>query len=218
MKNVIILGAGGFASEIIDTIEELNKTNEEINVMGFVYENASPGVGPYGFPILGDFDYLEKLDLSEIFFICAVGTPELKKQLVDRVKLMRGKFLTIIHPRAYVSKGTKIGEGCIIQSHCILVGVDVVLGDFVIFNDNVAIGHAAKIGNYTHINPNVNISGEAELGAMVFVGVKATILKAKIGDGAVIGACALITKDVPPNVMAKGIPAVYSEKTEKRYK
>lgn len=218
MKNVIILGAGGFASEIIDTIEELNKTNEKINVMGFVYENAIPSIGPYGFPILGDFDYLKKLDLSEIFFVCAVGTTELKKQLVDRAQLMRGKFLTIIHPRAFVSKGTKLGEGCIIQSQCILNGIDIELGDFVTVNNRVSIGHAAKVGKYTHINPDVDISGEAELGDMVFVGVKATILKAKIGEGAVIGACALITKDVPPNVMAKGIPAAYSEKTKRRYK
>jgi hypothetical protein len=95
-----MLGAGGFASEVIDTIEELNKTNEKINIMGFVYENAIPRIGPYGFPILGDFDYLKKLDLSEIFFVCAIGTPEIKKQLVNRAKQMGRKFLTIIHPKA----------------------------------------------------------------------------------------------------------------------
>ena len=46
---------------------------------------------------------------------------------------------------------------------------------------------------------------------------RATVLPVKIGDGAVIGACALITKDVPPNMMAKGIPAKYYEMDRKEY-
>lgn len=111
-----------------------------------------------------------------------------------------------------------MGEGCIIQGNCILMGHNIVLKDFVTINDNVAIGEGSVIGNYCHINPNVNISGETIIEDNVFIGVKATILKAKLGEGSVIGACALITKEVPPNMMAKGIPAVYSEKTSKRYK
>ena len=64
---------------------------------------------------------------------------------------------------------------------------------------------------------SVNIAGGARIGNEVFIGIKATILTSTIGDGAIIGACALITKDVPSNVVAKGIPARYSKMDEKEY-
>ena len=38
---------------------------------------------------------------------------------------------------------------------------------------------------------------------------------ARIGDGAVIETCALVTKDVPPNMMVKGMPAKHYEIDEK---
>ncbi|KQC07035.1 MAG: hypothetical protein APR62_07145 [Smithella sp. SDB] len=44
-----------------------------------------------------------------------------------------------------------------------------------------------------------------------------TVLTSRIGDGAVIGTCVLITKDVPPNMMAKGMPSKFYEMDEKKY-
>jgi acetyltransferase-like isoleucine patch superfamily enzyme len=67
------------------------------------------------------------------------------------------------------------------------------------------------------MNPHVVISGGTVIGDDVFIGLRATVLPAKIGDGAVIGACALITKDVPPNMMAKGMPAKHYEMDRKEY-
>jgi acetyltransferase-like isoleucine patch superfamily enzyme len=44
----------------------------------------------------------------------------------------------------------------------------------------------------------------------VFIGLRATVLTCRIGNGAVINACALVTKDVPPDTIAKGMPARFS--------
>jgi len=229
MKKLIILGGGGFASEIAETIEQINQASGSVGdvfqIVGFVYDGAENDKDTenwqeslYHLRILGEFDILESMDLFDVDFVCAVSTPEIKKKLVKKIKSLGGKFATLIHPKTILSPKTVMGEGCIIQSNCILTGYGIVLGDFVTLNDNVAIGHRAKVGSFTHINPNTNVSGEAEIGEDVFVGVKATILKAKIGNGAVIGACALVTKDVPDNLMAKGIPAVLFEKSSKRYR
>ncbi|MEM3000927.1 MAG: hypothetical protein QXP41_01870 [Candidatus Nitrosocaldus sp.] len=43
-----------------------------------------------------------------------------------------------------------------------------------------------------------------------FIGVKATIMRVKIGKNCIIGACSLINKDIPDNSKAKGIPATYT--------
>ncbi len=136
--------------------------------------------------------------------------------MVEEVKKMGGKFISVIHPNAHVSRWAKIGEGAIIQAHCMIMP-EMEIGDFFTTNDDVRIGHDTIIGDFVHINPSVNIAGGSIIGDDVFIGVKATILTCKVGDGAIIGACSLVTKDVPPNVIAKGIPAKYFEMDEKKY-
>jgi len=50
--------------------------------------------------------------------------------------------------------------------------------------------------------------GEVRIGNDVWIGARATILSGvKIGDGAVVAACALVTKDVPPYAIVGGVPA-----------
>jgi len=136
--------------------------------------------------------------------------------MVEEAKKMGGKFMSVIHPTVTLSKWAKMGEGAIMQRFCIVMP-DAVIGDFFISNGFVGIGHDAVIGDYVHMNPHVVISGGTEIGNDVFIGLRATVLTCRIGDGAVIGACALITKDVPPNMMAKGMPAKFYEMDEKKY-
>jgi acetyltransferase-like isoleucine patch superfamily enzyme len=64
------------------------------------------------------------------------------------------------------------------------------------------------IGRGCVLNPTVNISGGVELGSAVLVGTGAQILQyVKIGDGAVIGAGAVVNKDVNAETTVVGIPA-----------
>lgn len=50
--------------------------------------------------------------------------------------------------------------------------------------------------------------GQTEIGSDVWIGYGATILSGvTIGDGAVIGACSLVTDDIPPYAIAAGNPA-----------
>lgn len=128
----------------------------------------------------------------------------------EKVIMLGGKLISIIHPSVKVSKWAGIGEGAIMQKFCIVMP-DVVIGDFFISNGFVGIGHDAVIGDYVHMNPHVVISGET------VIGLRATVLTSRIGDGVVIGACALITKDVPPNMMAKVMPAKFYAMDEKKY-
>jgi sugar O-acyltransferase (sialic acid O-acetyltransferase NeuD family) len=151
-----------------------------------------------------------------VLLVSAVGTSVLRRKLVQEAKKMGGQFISIIHPTALVSKWEQIGEGAIIQRFCAITS-EMKVGKYFACNSLVSIGHDTVIGDYVHINPSVNIAGGSIIGNDVFIGVKATILKAKIGDGAVIGACALITKDVPPKVLAKGIPAKFFEMDKKKY-
>lgn len=220
MQKVIVLGAGGFAREILETISEINShTDNSIEVLGFLEQGATRNSGKSvrNLPIFGDMDYLKEVDLKNVKLVAAIGRSVWRQNAVVSAKEYGAKFINIYHPNSFISKWNIIGEGAIIQSQCILQ-CDIKIGSFFVANDNVAIGHDTIIGDYVHINPNVNIAGGTIIGNDVFIGVKATILTSKIGAGSIIGACALVTKDVPENIIAKGIPAKYYDMTdEKKY-
>jgi len=219
MKKVIMLGGGGFAREVLDTIDTINAhTDDAISPIGFVYDGGSKDAGKliYDIPVLGEISYLKQIDLSEVYLVAAVGRPVWRRKMVEEAKMLGGRFMSIIHPTVNLNRYARVGEGAIMQRFC-NIQPDVVIGNYFCSSGFVGVGHDTVIGDYVQINPHVVITGGSVIGNDVFIGVRATILKTRIGEGAVIGACALITKDVPPNMMAKGIPAKYSAMDEKKY-
>jgi maltose O-acetyltransferase len=95
----------------------------------------------------------------------------------------------------------------------------ITLGDRCAIGPNVqfiATGHPVRPEDRFHPAPEgafppfniINTSGAITLGREVWVGAGAIILQGvTIGDGAVIGAGSVVTKSVPPRVVAVGNPA-----------
>jgi serine O-acetyltransferase len=82
--------------------------------------------------------------------------------------------------------------------------------------NGIVIHIDAKIGNYCNLGQQVTIGvggrgekrGTPKLGNRVFVGPGAKIFGAiTIGNDVAIGANAVVTKDLPDNAVAVGIPA-----------
>ena len=78
--------------------------------------------------------------------------------------------------------------------------------------DNVQIGHQTVIATLNHdLNPEKRwnmIAAPVKIGNNVWIGSHATILAGvTIGDNSVVAAGAVVTKDVPPNVVVGGVPA-----------
>lgn len=199
---ILILGAGGLAREIAEVILCENKDQE----LAF-FDNVTEKL----MILWRDKELKVFKDLKEVpknyKFIVGVGSPRGKKILVEKA-LAQG-----LTPRkTFVSAGSKIysawaGKGGFIGAGCVIT-TNVVIKDYCVINISNTIGHDAVINDYCTINPQSSISGNVELGEGVFVGVGATILeKLKIVDDAVIGAKALVTKNIEKAGTYVGIPA-----------
>ncbi|MDB5457241.1 MAG: perB, partial [Caulobacter sp.] len=83
-----------------------------------------------------------------------------------------------------------------------------VVGDLAILNTRSSVDHDGVIGSAAHIGPGCALAGGVTVGEEAFLGVGVSVTPGRtIGAGAVIGAGAAVVRDVPPRVVAIGVPA-----------
>lgn len=204
MKDIVIIGAGGFGREVLWLIEEINLKEKIWNFIGFVDDYTPVGEVISGYPVLGSIEWLKNQSLG---VVCAVGDPLTKKKILNKLVQSNNYYPILIHPETRKSNRVDIGEGTIICAGCIIT-VDISIGSHVIINLDCTIGHDALISNYSTILPSVNVSGNVHIDECVSIGTGSQIIqKVSIGKNSIIGAGSVVTKDIPKNVVAVGIPA-----------
>ena len=74
MEKIVIIGAGGFAREVLDVINAVNQKKPQYDVLGYIVDPqyGSPGTVVNEKPILGGFDWLQKR-AKDMLAICGVG-------------------------------------------------------------------------------------------------------------------------------------------------
>jgi len=204
---VVIIGAGGFAREVLDVFDAINAVETRFKVLGFIVDPQYGRAGEYvnGKPILGGFDWLAK-KAQDVKAICSVGASEHRFGLVKRAEETGVRFCSAVHPRAVLTTWVKIGYGSVITAGCILTN-QIQIGNHVHINLNCTVGHDAVIEDFVTLAPGVNISGRVVLQQGCYVGTGANIIEDReIGAWSIVGAGATIVKDVPGNVTVVGSP------------
>ncbi len=112
--------------------------------------------------------------------------------------------LTKPNPKVIIGNDTVIGRHCMITAkHLIRIGNNVLMGAYV-----QVIDHNHGIKRQTVVREQVAEIGEVIIEDDVWIGAGAKILSGvSIGNGAVIGANAVVTCDIPPYAIAVGVPA-----------
>jgi sugar O-acyltransferase (sialic acid O-acetyltransferase NeuD family) len=207
MKDIVIIGAGGFGREVAWLIEDINKEKKEWNIVGFVDDNESiQGKEINDYKVVGNVEWLKQQELN---VVNAIGDPIIKKKVMNRLENSKNIYPVLMHPNVICSDRVNIGEGSIICAGTIIT-VNIEIGRHVIINLDCTIGHDAVLGDYSTILPSVNISGAVTIEECVNVGTGSAIIQGvTVGENTVIGAgaVAVVVKDLPENCTAVGIPA-----------
>lgn len=114
-----------------------------------------------------------------------------------------------IGPFVEIQKNVKIGKNSRIQSHSFICeGVEI--------SNNCFISHGTTFTNDKFDSPDIKswILRKTFVGNNVRIGSNSTILPVKIGNNSIIGAGAVVTKNVPANCIVAGNPAKIIRKSE----
>jgi sugar O-acyltransferase (sialic acid O-acetyltransferase NeuD family) len=207
LKDLYIIGAGGFGREVAWLVERINDVIPTWNLKGFIDDNTSlHGNLEDGYSVVGDCAYLASIP-QETWAVCAVGAAKVRKKIIEKLKRSNLKFATLIDPSVMLSKRVSIGEGSIICAGTIIT-VDISIGEHVIINLDCTIGHDDIIRDFVTLYPSVNVSGNVIVGECTELGTGMQIIQGKnIGKESIVGAGAVVIRDIPEKCTAVGSPA-----------
>lgn len=207
MKDIVIVGAGGFGREVKTIIDTLNAKEQKYNFLGFYDDGVEKGLLINGFPVLGSLSELNSTK-KELLVVLGIGNPIIKSKIINSLTNQLLHFPTLIHPSVYISNDdVTILEGCVICAGTIIT-CNIKIGKFVTLNLMCTVGHDTIIDDYASFMPSVNISGEVHIEEKVYVGTGAKIInQLTIGNSTIVGAGAVVSKSLPKFCTAVGIPA-----------
>lgn len=208
MRELYIIGAGGFGRETAWLAERINRKGQAWKIRGFIDDNESLwGTVCGGYPVFGGLEYLQELN-REVWCVCAVGNAAVRKKIIGRLnKADHIRFATLTDPKVDMSGRISVGEGSIICAGNIIT-VDVCIGRHNIINLDCTVGHDVVLDDFVTLYPSVNVSGQVGIGQCTEVGTGANIIQGKrIGERTVIGAGAVVINDIGNDCTAVGSPA-----------
>ena len=203
---MLIVGAKGLAKELLQIITESGKDQSL-----YFYDDVSldlPKVLYGRYEVFSNTEQVRSLFNLDSRFILGLGQPHLRKQLNQKFEDLGGQLTSTISKEAYASKeDVSLREGANLMAG-VKISNGVKIGKALLAYYDVIITHDVKIGDFVELSPGCKLLGRVTIEDNVHVGTAAIILPNIIlGARAVIGAGAVVTKDVKPDTVVIGNPA-----------
>lgn len=203
LDEVFIIGAGGFAAEITEYIEDNNKKlNNKIKILGY-FDIDDKQYTKYNFssPFLGDERQYSFKDTDKI--IIAIGNLDLRKKVIKYFSNINCNFYNFVHHTCMISQKAQIKEGNIFCPN-IIVGPNAKIDKFNVFNYNVSLPHDVEILENNIFSPYVQLTGFVKIGSNNLFGTQVVITpNIKIGDNNRVQALSLIDRNLKNGQLVK---------------
>ena len=204
-KSLLIVGAGPMGR--VAYSYAMDAFSYSIEAKGFLDSRTHVLDDFAGYPpiIASVDDYVPQ---ENDVFVVAIGDPTAKMAYVEKLTSKGAKFLSIVHPRAYIGQNVEIGEGTIIAPNVSITN-DVFIGNHVLVGLNSVISHDCRIEDFVSISPGCHVTGGCKVFRGSFLGVHSAIIPhCEIGSdsGVVVAAGAIVTKSFSSGLLM-GVPA-----------
>jgi sugar O-acyltransferase (sialic acid O-acetyltransferase NeuD family) len=208
---LLLYGANACGRELASWVERARFGEHPVRLLGFI-DDLTPERVVNGHQVWRLDDAIRLHEGA--FVVAAVGSPILREQLAAQAEA--AGFVAappLIHRSVeYDRDHVTIGDGSVIGPGTTLT-TNIEIGRHVQINLHCTIAHDAELGDFVTLSPGCHVSGRVKVERGAYFGTGAVTVHGKIdrslviGEGAVLGAGAVVLKDVPPNVTVFGVPA-----------
>ena len=210
IMRIVVVGAGGHARVVLESLVALGV----YEIVGLTDPDQSKWrtlLG--GYPILGGDDVLPTLRSEGVDgAIIALGSNRLRARLFECVIALGFKMVNAIHPWSWISPSAQIGNGVVVMAGAV-INANAQVGDNTIINTSATVDHDCCIGDHVHIAPGCHLGGNVQVGIGTLVGISASVIPdRRIGQWSIVGAGAVVVRDLPDNCVATGVPATVKDR------
>ena len=203
----IIIGAGTYGEVYLAYLQEAG-----IEVVGFLDDDPKfEGQMVRGIPVFGGVSMLEELrDKEGVEAVyCPLGDNVLRVRFLEKARNLGYKTPNYIHPTVIIAPHVEIAE----EGVYILQATQIM--PYVTIERDVMISTGANIIHHSHLSQGTFVSNGVCLGANVlsrkyaYIGMGSTVMTGVkvLGEDCLIGAGAVVIKDVPDYAVMAGVPA-----------
>lgn len=206
MKSVII-GAGTYGEVYLAYLQEAG-----IEVVGFLDDNIKiHGTLVDGIKVLGGVSLLETLknshDIEAVY--CPIGNNKVRVRFLTYANNLGYKTPNYIHYSVVIAPNVKISD----RGVYILQGTNIM--PHVKIEQFVMISMSVNLAHHSILNEGVFLSTGCNFGALIaaqryaYCGISSTIMTGikELGEDCLIGAGAVVIKDIPDYAVVAGVPA-----------
>ena len=199
VRKLLIVGASGHGRVVADIARKNNyrdiaflDDNEQLRSCG-------------GYPVLGKCDIAACY--PEADFIIAVGNAKVREE-IQKYAISHGlNIITLVHPDAVVGRDVEIGTGSVVMAGAV-VNPGTKIGEGCIINTCASIDHDCKVSGFVHAAVGSHTAGTCMVGRRTWIGAGAIVSNnINICSDCMIGAGAVVIKDIKEPGTYVGVPA-----------
>jgi sugar O-acyltransferase (sialic acid O-acetyltransferase NeuD family) len=198
---LIIIGASGHGKVVADIAKRMDLWSEI-----FFLDDNEQLVEVLGIQIIGKtVDSIEYISTCDFFI--GIGENKTREKIQSELEKMGASIPVLIHPAATIGDMVDIGFGTVIMAG-VIINCCTKIGKGCIVNTASTIDHDNCIENYVHVSPGVHLAGNVSIGRGSWIAIGSSIINnIHVSNNCIVGAGAVVTKDISVPGIYIGIPA-----------
>lgn len=208
-KIYAIYGASGFGREVLPLARNSLSDQNDIELMFIDDTEANKKCN--GVDII-NFDQFLAIESSEKSVCLAIADWKVRQFLFQKLEHNSISHWSIFSNNSIILDNCEIGKNSVLAPFVTLTS-NIKIGKSFQANLYSYVGHDCNIGDFVTFAPSVKCNGNVKIENNVYIGTGVNIKQGKpnkplvIGEGAIIGMGAIITKSVPPGAKIFAIPS-----------
>lgn len=202
-KECVIYGAGTYgqvyATYLKESYEVVGYIDDNLKLLGKKFENI---------PVLGDSEYLfSKLDRQTAIFV-PIGSNNARIKIFNKLKAHNFPTPSFIHRDTQIHQSVVIGNGVYILPSSSIMPFTTI-NDYTMISMGVNIAHHVLIEKGCFFSQGSNIGASIHVKEQAYCGISSTVMTGveTIGAHSLIGAGAVVIRNVPDFATMVGVPA-----------